>query len=128
MSRGKRLRLRVLHEENFVRRYCGGRADRVPEHGATNTDDAGSRTGAEMTETTKQRAPGGLQTAGRALWSKITGTYLLDPRELEVLTHACRQADDLAALEESIAEHGRRIDTPNGPRLNSAIPEARLAR
>ena len=76
----------------------------------------------------KKRAPNGLDPSGRALWSRITGTYRPDPHGLQVLEHACRESDDLAALEESIASEGRVIEGSAGPRLNPATTEARLAR
>lgn len=56
-------------------------------------------------------------------------TYTFDAWELEVLAHACRQADAVTLLEEYIGEQGVTVTGSNGQeRLNAAITEARQAR
>jgi hypothetical protein len=52
-----------------------------------------------------------------------------DERELAVLAAACRQADDLAALEAVIAEEGVvAIGSKGQPRLSSLVTEVRQGR
>ena len=50
------------------------------------------------------KAPSGLDKGGRALWRSITGVYSLDARETALLAAACRQADDVAALEAALLD------------------------
>lgn len=45
-----------------------------------------------------ERAPKGLQAAGRRLWRDVTARFELDAPELAVLTAACRTADLLDVL------------------------------
>jgi P27 family predicted phage terminase small subunit len=80
-----------------------------------------------------ERAPSGLRPAGRALWRRIhTGLPAeceLDDREVAILSAACRQADDVAALEAAIAEDGVVATGSRGqPRLNPLVTEARQGR
>lgn len=79
------------------------------------------------------KAPSGLKPAGRAVWRQIVDDlpegWELDGRERRLLTLACRQADDLAALERSIAKHGAMTVGASGQaKLNPAVTEARQAR
>jgi hypothetical protein len=77
--------------------------------------------------------PTGLKQAGQLLWRSIiaveTDTHELDARELHALARACRCADDIAALEASIDEHGVMVrGSRNQPVVNRALEEARLTR
>jgi len=77
--------------------------------------------------------PKGLGPSGRALWKRIVDAvhdlYELDEREQEILRLACRQADDLVALEGAIKRDGRTVKGSAGqPRLHPAVAEARQAR
>ena len=73
--------------------------------------------------------PDGLDTAGTALWSALVADYSFDPHELAVLGVACRQADDVAALEAVIRSDGYTVAGSAGqPRLNGAVSEVRQGR
>lgn len=77
----------------------------------------------------RPRAPVGLAKAGRALWRSLTGAYEFDLVEMAILAAACRQADDIAALEDAIAVDGVTVVGSAGqPRLNAAITEVRQGR
>lgn len=77
----------------------------------------------------KPRAPARLGSAGRRLWREMVDEYEFDSRELVVLEAACRQRDDLAALEEEIREGGVIVEGSRGqPRLAQAVTEARQGR
>lgn len=78
-------------------------------------------------------APDQLGPAGRAVWDGVVGDlpegWELTGRDRRLLELAGRQADDLAALEESIAATGATVTGSQGQeRLNGAITEARQAR
>ncbi len=78
---------------------------------------------------TAQRQPPGLDKAGAALWRRLIGAYDLDQWEVPVLEAACRQADDVAALEAVIAAGGLVIAGSAGqPRLAQAVTEVRQGR
>ena len=80
-------------------------------------------------ERPKPRAPSGLGTSGRALWRRLVGSYEFVEHELALLEVACRQADDVAALEELIAADGLIVAGSSGqPRLNAAVTEVRQGR
>lgn len=86
-----------------------------------------------MSKSTAPRAPSGLGVAGRALWRSVSSAlpdgFAWDERELAILTMAAHQADDLAALEAAIEQHGAMVVGSKGqPVLNPAIGEARQAR
>jgi hypothetical protein len=77
--------------------------------------------------------PRGLGPAGKALWRSVhddlPDDWELDRRELENLSLAARQADDLARLEKVIAKEGTMsIGSTGQPTVHPAIPEARQAR
>lgn len=85
--------------------------------------------------------PDGLRDAGRALWVAILddldavpadddgGRWMLDAREVEVLTQACRQADVVAALDELLDTDGLVVPGSTGqPRLSAVVTEVRQAR
>jgi phage terminase small subunit len=77
--------------------------------------------------------PTGLGTAGRALWRKLhaelpTGAEF-DEREVELLTQAAHQRDDIGALERAVKKHGHTVRGSTGqPRVNPAVAELRQAR
>lgn len=80
-----------------------------------------------------RKAPSGLGNAGRAMWKSIHDAlgdeFELDDRERQILTLACRQRDDLAALEATLRKDGRTVRGSVGqPRLHPAVAEARQAR
>jgi P27 family predicted phage terminase small subunit len=80
-----------------------------------------------------ERPPKGLSEAGRALWRQIQRAVPddaeLDEREAAILAAACRQADDVAALEAAIAAHGVVVEGSRGqPRLSPLMTEARQGR
>lgn len=74
------------------------------------------------------RAPSGLGKAGRSLWRSF-GAYVFDARETAALAAACRQADDIAALEAELATGTLIVEGSKGqPVLNSAVAELRQGR
>lgn len=78
---------------------------------------------------TSHRQPTGLGKAGRALWRSITAEWELDPRELALLSAACRQSDDVAALEAALATDGLvTLGSAGQPRMNAVITELRQSR
>jgi hypothetical protein len=67
--------------------------------------------------------------AGKALWSRLTEVYGFTPTEVQLLTMACRQADDLAKLDGAVKRYGIHVTGSMGQKvLNPALIEARLAR
>jgi hypothetical protein len=50
-----------------------------------------------------------LGKAGSVLWRRLVDEYSFDERELAVLCLACRQAVDLALVEEAIARDGATV-------------------
>ncbi|MEZ5116174.1 MAG: hypothetical protein R2737_07890 [Candidatus Nanopelagicales bacterium] len=78
--------------------------------------------------------PKGLGDAGRSLWRSITtevhdAGFELDGRECATLAAACRQADDIAALEAVIDRDGLVVLGAAGqPRLSAAVTEVRQGR
>jgi hypothetical protein len=52
---------------------------------------------------TKPKVPTGLNAAGKALWSQISGKYELRADELATLESACRASDRVVAMEEARA-------------------------
>ena len=86
------------------------------------------RFGWAVVSTWPPRAPANLGAAGRGLWRTMVGAYELDPAEVVILSAACRQADDVAALEE-IIDGGMIVAGSQGqPRLAAAVTEARQGR
>jgi hypothetical protein len=77
--------------------------------------------------------PAGLGVAGTALWTRIVADleppWHLDERELALLTEAARTADDIEALDASIAEQGRTVQGSKGQLvLHPGIAEVRQLR
>jgi hypothetical protein len=71
----------------------------------------------------------GLGAAGKALWRRLLKVYELEEHEAALLTHACRQADDVAALEEVVGRDGYVVEGSQGQsRLNMAVTELRQSR
>jgi hypothetical protein len=74
-------------------------------------------------------APDGLGEAGRALWVSLSAEFEFGPHELALLAVACRQADDVAALEGLLGRDGLVVTGSAGqPRLNAAVTEVRQGR
>lgn len=82
-----------------------------------------------MTAPKRPSAPSGLRPAGRRLWRQVVADFDGSPHELALLALACRQADDVAALEDLIASDGLVVEGSAGqPRLNAAVTEVRQGR
>src|SRR4051794_5157990 len=69
--------------------------------------------------------PAGLGAAGAALWRRLLANYEFSAEhELVLVELACRQADDLAALEQAVCDAGVMVVGSQGqPRLNAAVIE-----
>lgn len=79
--------------------------------------------------------PGGLGTAGAALWRKLTESsvpgeqIVFSTGELVTLELACRQADDIARLEKLLHDDGLTVTGSKGQVKLSSVPaELRLQR
>ena len=74
--------------------------------------------------------PQGLGRAGSALWKQMVSPDLeFSESELVTATLACRQADDLAALEALLAERGMvTVGSKGQPRLSPIVSELRQQR
>lgn len=77
--------------------------------------------------------PKGLGEAGTELWTRIVADldppWRFDERELALLTEAGRTADDISALDESIAAEGRTVTGSRGqPVLHPGVTEVRQLR
>lgn len=88
---------------------------------------------AKKTPELQHPLPAGLGPDGESLWGRIISDldegWELTERELHLLTEACRTADDLAALDESIATEGRTVEGSRGqPVVHPAIAEVRQLR
>ncbi len=59
-------------------------------------------------------APAGLRKDGRALWQQVTTRYALRVDELRALEVAGRTADELARIEEALAEAAPVVTGPRG--------------
>ena len=74
-------------------------------------------------------APEGLGEAGARLWRAVADDFDLDARELDLLARACRQADDVARLEEVVAAEGVKSRGSTGQAVVSPfLVEARQGR
>jgi hypothetical protein len=81
----------------------------------------------------RPKAPAGLGAAGRDLWrsvlDEVPAGLLLDSHEAELLEHAARTADHVAALEKAIRKDGVTVQAPDGRLIVSpALVEARQQR
>jgi hypothetical protein len=77
----------------------------------------------------RPKAPAGLAVAGKRLWSALTADYEFGPAELATLELACRQADDVALLEQVVAADGVVTTGSKGQvRAHPALGELRLSR
>lgn len=83
-----------------------------------------------MTETPKPpRAPSGLDSRGRRLWSDVTGAFDLEPHELRLLHEACRTCDRLDDLEAVVTREGVTATGSTGQVVvHPAVQEARQQR
>ena len=77
--------------------------------------------------------PEGLGDAGTDLWTRIVADleapWRFDERELALLEEAGKTADDIAALDESIATEGRTVMGSRGqPVLHPGVTEVRQLR
>jgi len=83
-----------------------------------------------MTDRTKPKMPPNLGAAGRELWKAMDPgrIFTFEPGELTVLAAACRQADDVRALEIIIAGGMIVLGSNGQPRLSAAVTEARQGR
>ena len=74
-------------------------------------------------------APDDLGPAGRSLWAAVLDDYDLSATEHQLLLAACRQADDIAELEQLLDRDGLIVEGASGqPRLTQVVPELRQAR
>ena len=79
--------------------------------------------------TTDTPTPKGLGPDGSALWARMTAAYEFGETESALLAAACRQSDDVALIEKTIAADGAIVEGSKGqPRLNAAFAEVRQGR
>jgi hypothetical protein len=77
----------------------------------------------------RQRTPAGLEAAGRRLWRQLTAEFVLNPREIDLLERACRQADDVARCEAVVLRDGVEATGSTGQAVVSPyLLEARQGR
>lgn len=86
-----------------------------------------------MARATRPKPPSTLKAPGKALWRSIhaglADGFEFDERELAVLGLACRQVDDVAALEAEVKRAGVIVPGSKGqPRLSAIVTELRQAR
>lgn len=77
------------------------------------------------------RSPAHLGAEGRRLWRKITAVFDLenDPDKVEILTQACRVADQIAELDAAKADAPLIVrGSMRQPVISPFIPEARAQR
>ena len=73
--------------------------------------------------------PRALGAAGRDLWRRVLGAFVLDDHEVPALVLACRQLDDVARLEALLEADGVVTTGSAGqPRLSAVVTELRQAR
>lgn len=77
----------------------------------------------------KHKTPAGLADSGSDLWAQVTGKYALRADELRVLLDACREADLIDLLSESLAGSDPITRGSQGqPVVNPLVPEIRQHR
>jgi hypothetical protein len=79
------------------------------------------------------KPPAGVGESGRALWrslhAALPNDVEFDEREIAILRLACRQVDDVAALEAVVERDGLVVDGAQGqPRLSQVVSELRQGR
>ncbi len=77
------------------------------------------------------RVPEGLNKPGKSLWRRITAEFDLsaDPDKAELLSQACRVADQIAELDEAAADGPLTVRGSMGhPVISPFIAEARVQR
>jgi hypothetical protein len=72
-----------------------------------------------------ERAPAGLRSPGRRLWSSVVDDFELDEHERAVLLEACRTVDSLDLLDAAVRRDGPIVASPQGERAHPALVEAR---
>ena len=79
----------------------------------------------------RSSAPTKLKTAGKRMWSDITGKYQLRPDELRILEDACREADLIDRLEAELGKPGVELTVRGSqgqPVANPLVTEIRQHR
>lgn len=77
---------------------------------------------------TEYRAPRGLKTGGKKLWSAVTDDYELADHELAILKEASRTVDALDDLQAIVDAEGVTNVSPQGVRAHPALVELRNQR
>jgi hypothetical protein len=76
---------------------------------------------------TTTRCPSGLGSAGRKLWTSISGDWHLDPHESALLLQAARCADNLDRLAAAVGDAVMTVNGKGDPCVNPALVEFRQA-
>lgn len=74
---------------------------------------------------TTNRAPAGLDAAGRKLWRSVASEYEMTEHEAAQLEEACRVRDRIAQLRALVDAEGLMLASSQGSRLHPAIAETR---
>ncbi|MEX2274905.1 MAG: hypothetical protein WEA10_05000 [Actinomycetota bacterium] len=78
---------------------------------------------------TQATAPGGLGTAGRALWDQMTEDITYRPDEYAVLAQACKLLDTIATLQAAVDGAPLTVTGSTGQQvINPLLIELRLTR
>lgn len=102
----------------------GLRADAI-----TSTGRTGAVTIADVRAARESPRAAGFAAAGARLWREVTAGLELRPDELAILAAAARTADQIAALEQTVAASPPMIPgSKDQDVLHPAIPELRLQR
>ena len=65
----------------------------------------------------------------RSIWAELPAGWVLDNREIRVLTLACEQQDDVAAVRKTLQEQGNLVEGSRGQIvMNPLLTEARQSR
>ncbi len=90
--------------------------------------------GSRMAKELAHPAPRGVfDKPGKAAWERLVGSlpdgWSFDPRELEILTEACKVRDLIGELETAIGDHGAMVSGSKGQKVvNPAYAELRQQR